>query len=101
MTFEKMSRCPKCSYVHAVGNQTTCDLKRGMPISPSDWEWLNCRDFDEAAKVAPARIAKRKSVSQASPAVVEAERGDTLESLFLKCGTFAVAAQPEEEEDWI
>ena len=100
MTFEKKSRCPKCSYAHAIGNQTTCDLKRGMPISPADWEWLNCRDFDEAAKVAPARIAKCKSVSQTSPAV-EVERGDTLGSIFLKCGTFAVAAQPEEEEDWI
>lgn len=100
MTFEKKSRCPKCSYAHAIGNQTTCDLKRGMPISPADWEWLNCRDFDEAAKVAPARIAKCKSVSQTSPAV-EVESSDTLGSIFFKCGTFAVAPQPEEEEDWI
>lgn len=96
-----MSRCPNCSYAHAVGNQTTCDLKCGMPMSPADWEWLNCREFEAAAKVAPAKIAKRKSVAQVSPAVVEAESGDTLESLYLKCGTFDAAPQVEDEEGWI
>ena len=95
-----MSRCPNCCYVHTVGNQTTCDLKRGMPISPADWEWLNCRDFEAAAKVAPAKPAKCK-IAEPAVAVVEAERGDTLESLFLKCGTFDAAPQVEEEEDWI
>ena len=95
-----MNRCPNCSYVHAVGNQATCDLKHGMPISPADWEWLNCREFEAAAKVAPAKIVKCKR-AEPSAAVVEAERGDTLESLFLKCGTFDAAPQVEEEEGWI
>lgn len=94
-----MSRCPNCCYAHAVGNQTTCDLKRGMPISPADWEWLNCREFEAVGKVEVAKIAKRKSVEPAV-AAVEVESSDTLESVFLKCGTFDAAPQVEEEEGW-
>lgn len=95
-----MATCAKCQYKHVVGVQTKCDLKHGMAISPADWEWLNCREFEPVEKVAPATIAKSKSVSQALPAV-EVESSDTLDSIFFKCGTFDAAPQPEAEEDWI
>ena len=96
-----MSKCPICCFAHAIGNQATCDLKHGMPISAANGEWLDCRDFEAVEKVAPVRIAKRECVEPVPPAVVEAERGDTLESLFLKCGTFDAVSQVEEEEDWL
>lgn len=90
-------KCKNCSFAHFIGSQITCDLKHGMPVSPADWEYLNCREFEARGKLPKSAAC----VSKPATVAVEVERGDSLGSLFLKCGTFSTVPQIEEEEGWI